>query len=87
LGDSINTIKEYIESLIEASKYVGLEINAEKTKCMIIFRHPNSKNEKIRIATESFENVAKLKYLETTITNQDYNHDEIKSRLNSGNAC
>jgi hypothetical protein len=52
LGDSVNTIKENSETLLEASKDIGLEINAEKTKYMIMSRHPNSgQNQNIRIAT------------------------------------
>jgi hypothetical protein len=55
---------------------------------VIISRHQNSgQNQNIRTANESFENVAKFRYLETTLTNQNDIHDEIKSRLNSGNAC
>jgi hypothetical protein len=88
LGDSVNTTKEITESLLEASRDVGLEINAEKTKYMVMSLHPNSRqNQNIRIADKSFENVAQFKYLGATLTNQNDIRDEIKSRLNSGNAC
>jgi hypothetical protein len=88
LGNSINTIKEKIETFLEASRDVGLEINVEKTKYMIMSCHLNSRqNQNIRIANELFENVAEFKYLGMTLTNQIDINDEIKSRLNSGNAC
>jgi hypothetical protein len=48
---------------------------------MIMSRYPNSEqNQNIRIANELFENVAKFKYLGTTLTNQNEIRDE-KSRV------
>jgi hypothetical protein len=56
LDDSVNTIKENTETLLEASRDIDLEINAEKTKYMIMSRHPNSgKNQNIKIANEASE--------------------------------
>jgi hypothetical protein len=55
---------------------------------MIMSRHPNSEqNQNIRTANESFDKLATFIYLGTTLTNQNDIHDEVKSILNSGNAC
>jgi hypothetical protein len=42
LGDNINTMKKNMETLINASKEVGLEVNTEKTKYMLLSRYQNA---------------------------------------------
>ena len=41
----------------------------------------------VRIDNNTFERVEEFKYLGTTLTNQNYIAEEIKSRLMLGNAC
>jgi hypothetical protein len=74
--------------LTDASKEVGLEINTEKTKYMLLSPHQNAEqNHDIKIANRSFENLAQFKCFGRTVTNQILILEEIKRRLNSGNAC
>jgi hypothetical protein len=42
LGDNIKTIKNNMETLVEASKKFGLEVNTEKTKYMSLSCHQNA---------------------------------------------
>jgi hypothetical protein len=59
LGDNIDTLEKNTETLIDASKGVGLEINVEKTKYMLLTRHQNvGRNRDIKIASRSFGNVS-----------------------------
>jgi hypothetical protein len=41
LGGSIHSIKKNAEDLVIASKEIGLEVNAEKTKYMVMSRNRN----------------------------------------------
>jgi hypothetical protein len=51
---------------------------------MLLSRHQNAEqNDEIKIANRSFENVAQLKILGTTVINKNLIHEEIKRRLNN----
>jgi ribosomal protein S2 len=66
---------------------VHLEVNTEKTKYMLLSRHQNAEQSyDIKIANRCFENVANFRYMGTNITNQNLIQEEIKRRLNQGNA-
>jgi hypothetical protein len=57
LGGSLHNTKN-TEPLVVASKKSGLEINADKTKYMVMFRDQNAgRSHKIKIDNNSFERV------------------------------
>jgi ribosomal protein S1 len=71
-----------------ASKESGLEVNADKTKYMVVSRDQNEgRSHNMKIDCRSVEMVEEFKYLGTTLTNQNSIRKEIKSQLKSGNAC
>jgi hypothetical protein len=81
-------VEENVEALLDANKEVGLKVNPEKTKYVLMSRSQKiGQKYSMKIAKRSFENVAKFKYAGTIVTEQNCMHEEIKRRLNSGNAC
>jgi hypothetical protein len=77
----------FFQTLIDASKEVGLDVNTEETKYMLLSRHQNAgQNHDIKIGNRCFENVTQFKYFGTTIP-KNFIQKELERRLNSGNAC
>jgi hypothetical protein len=88
LEENIATINKSTETLIDASKEVGLEISVEKTKYMLLSYHQNAgQNHDVRESNRSFENLTQFRCSGITVTNQNLIQEKVKRRLNSGNAC
>jgi hypothetical protein len=85
---SLQTVKENAEALVVATKEIGLEVNADKTKYMVVARDENAgRSHSMKIDNSSIERVEEFKYLGTTLTNQNSIHVEIKSALKLASAC
>jgi hypothetical protein len=84
LGVTIDTIMKNTANLIDANEEVDLEINVERTKYILLYRHQNvGQNWDIKIANRCSENVSQFKYLRTTVINQNLIQEEMKRRRKS----
>ena len=58
LGGSVHTVKENAEALVVASKEIGLEVNADKTKYMVMSRDRNAgRGHNVKFDNSSIERV------------------------------
>jgi GTP-dependent phosphoenolpyruvate carboxykinase len=83
LGNTRQDITQTMSNLVTASKRMGLYINEEKTKFMVLSRREDQPN--LLIDNFTFESVESFKYLGVNINNKHDMHQEILERLASGN--
>jgi hypothetical protein len=75
-------------SFSRCSKEIGLEVNADKTKNMVMSQDQNAgQSHNVKMDNGCFERVEEFKYLGTTLMDQNSVQEVIKSRVQSGNAC
>ena len=72
LGGIVDTVKKNAEALVAVTKENGLEVSAHKTKYTTVSRNQNAgRIHSMKIDNSSIERVEDLKYLGTTLTNQN----------------
>jgi hypothetical protein len=82
LGGSIHAVKENVEALVVATKEIQLEVNADKTKYMVMSRDRNAGwGHSVKIDNIYIERMEEFKYLGMTITDQNSIQEEIKRFL------
>uniref|UniRef100_A0A2S2PQV7 Uncharacterized transposon-derived protein F52C9.6 n=1 Tax=Schizaphis graminum TaxID=13262 RepID=A0A2S2PQV7_SCHGA len=86
LGNTREEISHSLSKLIEASKNMGLCINEEKSKLMILSRRKVDQSN-LKVGSMNFEKVDDFKYLGVKINNSNNMHKEIKERISNGNRC
>jgi hypothetical protein len=72
LGGSVHNVKENAKALVVAAKEIGLEVNADKTKYMVMSRDQNAgRTHCMKSDNGSFERVEEFKYLGTNLTSDN----------------
>ena len=88
LGRRVHVIRKNTEVLVSASKEIGLEVNGDKTKYMVMSGDENAgRSHNVKLDTSCFERVEQFRCLGTALTDQNSIPEENKCRLKSQNAC
>ncbi|CAI6345250.1 unnamed protein product [Macrosiphum euphorbiae] len=85
-GNTRAEVQMNLKKLMKASKNMGLVVNAEKTKYMVVTRGPEDSSN-LKIENNEFEQVKEFRYLGVTLNNKNIMHEEINVRLNVANRC
>ena len=69
----ISTLKKNAEALVAATKEIGLEVNARKSKYMTVFRDQKTgRIPSMKMDNSSIERVEEFKYLGTTLNTSKF---------------
>ena len=83
--------RQHNNCLFYHTSYMFRPVNwssADKTEYMVMSGDQNARRiQSVRINDSTFERVEEFKYLGTSLTYQNYIPEEIKNRMNLGNAC
>jgi len=80
LGGSVHTVKENAEALVVATKETGLEINADKTKYMVMSRDRNAgRGHSVKTGNSSIERVEEFKYLGRRWKDQNFFRKKLRA--------
>ncbi|XP_050444050.1 uncharacterized protein LOC126847716 [Adelges cooleyi] len=85
-GNTRAEVQMNMKKLMKASKNIGLVVNAEKIKYMVVTRGPEDSSN-LKIENNDFEQVKEFRYLGVTLNNKNIMHEEINVRLNAANRC
>jgi Reverse transcriptase (RNA-dependent DNA polymerase) len=70
----------------QGAREMGLRVNEEKTKYMVLSRNPRNRvRQNVYLADYNIENVKQFKYLGAIIKNDNSFSEELKARISSGN--
>ena len=86
LADSEKNLQEIVTCVKSESSKKGLDMNTKKTKTMIISRNPAGKKVNIVVDDQYLEQIEKMKYLGTLITEEIKTDLELETRSNLAKA-
>ena len=69
-GESVHTVKENAEAFVVTNKEIGVEVNVDKTKYMVMFRDQDAgrSHRLIDNTSSNFEKLEDFKYFGTNLT-------------------